>query len=114
MANDDSRGEAMAWQHLLASMTGTVDQARLLRHEYLMPEHRILRHQRQGHSRLSDGAQGPRRERPEAGPAGPHGSGSDRQGRDDARLAPHPGRTEVWRLPAAAVSRASHNRPGAG
>src|SRR5438309_7480272 len=49
------RGEAMDWKHLLASITGTVDQALLLRNEYLVTENRMLRDQLTGRVRLSDG-----------------------------------------------------------
>jgi hypothetical protein len=52
---DDYRGEAMDWKHLLAYITGTVDQELLLRNEYLVTENRILRHQLKGRIRLSDG-----------------------------------------------------------
>jgi len=45
----------MDWKVLLASITAAVDQALLLRHEYLVPENRILRNQIKGHMRLSDG-----------------------------------------------------------
>jgi hypothetical protein len=45
----------MDWKHLLAYITGTVDQALLLRHAYLVTENRILRHQLQDCVRLSDG-----------------------------------------------------------
>ena len=45
----------MDWKHLLAYITGTVDQALLLRNEYLVTENRILRHQIKGRLRLSDG-----------------------------------------------------------
>src|SRR2546422_2292325 len=45
----------MDWKHLLAYITGTVDQALLLRNEYLVTENRILRHQLKGRVRLSDG-----------------------------------------------------------
>jgi putative transposase len=45
----------MDWQHLLASITGTVEQELLLRNEYLVPENRILRNQIKGRLRLSDG-----------------------------------------------------------
>ena len=45
----------MDWKHLLASITGTVDQELLLRNEYLVMENRILRHQLKGRLRLSDG-----------------------------------------------------------
>src|SRR5919198_2645383 len=55
MDGDDYRGEAMDWKHLLASITGTVDQALLRRNEYLVTENRILRHQIKGRVRLSDG-----------------------------------------------------------
>src|SRR5215471_19390346 len=55
MDGDDYRGEAMDWKHLLASITGTVDQELLLRHEYLVTENRILRHQITGRMRLTDG-----------------------------------------------------------
>jgi putative transposase len=48
-------GEAMDWKHLLAYITGTVDQELLLRNEYLVTENRILRHQLKGRLRLSDG-----------------------------------------------------------
>src|SRR5215475_5581175 len=49
------RGEAMDWQHLLASITGTVDQELLLRNESLVTETRLLRHQITGRVRLTDG-----------------------------------------------------------
>ena len=38
--DDDYRGEAMDWKHLLAYITGTVDQELLLRNEYLVTENR--------------------------------------------------------------------------
>src|SRR2546429_4191590 len=55
MDGDDYRGEAMDWKHLLAYITGTVDQELLLRNEYLVTENRILRNQLKGRLRLSDG-----------------------------------------------------------
>src|SRR5262247_1528626 len=45
----------MDWKHLLAYITGTVDQELLLRNEYLVTENRILRDQIKGRVRLSDG-----------------------------------------------------------
>ena len=45
----------MDWKHLLAYITGTVDQELLLRNEYLATENRILRNQLTGRVRLSDG-----------------------------------------------------------
>jgi putative transposase len=45
----------MDWKHLLASITGTVDQELLLRNEYLVAENRMLRNQIKGRVRLSDG-----------------------------------------------------------
>src|ERR671924_718022 len=45
----------MDWKHLLAYITGTVDQELLLRNEYLVTENRILCHQIPGRVRLSDG-----------------------------------------------------------
>src|SRR6201982_1411217 len=45
----------MDWKHLLASITGTVDQELLLRNEYLVTENQILRHQITGRVRLTDG-----------------------------------------------------------
>jgi hypothetical protein len=44
----------MDWQHLLAYITGSVDQALLLRNEYLVTENRLLRNQITGRGRLSD------------------------------------------------------------
>ena len=44
----------MAWKTLLAYITGTVDQALLLRHEYLVTENRILHQQLRGRVRLTD------------------------------------------------------------
>src|ERR687887_2215000 len=55
MDGDDYRGEAMDWKHLLAYITGTVDQELLLRNEYLVTENRILRNQLKRRIRLSDG-----------------------------------------------------------
>src|SRR6266436_891328 len=45
----------MDWKHLLAYITGTVDQHLLLRNEYLVTENRMLRNQITGHVRLTDG-----------------------------------------------------------
>ncbi len=45
----------MDWKTLLAYITGTVDQALLLRNEYLVTENRILRNQIKGRVRLRDG-----------------------------------------------------------
>src|SRR3989441_10002519 len=45
----------MDWKHLLAYITGTVDQELLLRNEYLVRENRILRNQITGRVRLTDG-----------------------------------------------------------
>jgi putative transposase len=44
----------MDWTHLLAYITGTVDQELLLRNEYLVTENRILRNQITGRVRLTD------------------------------------------------------------
>src|SRR6266536_3835282 len=44
----------MDWKTLLAYITGSVDQALLLRNEYLVTENRILRDQLKGRVRLSD------------------------------------------------------------
>src|SRR5881296_1464375 len=45
----------MDWKHLLAYITGTVDQELLLRNEYLVTENRMLRNQLKGRVRLRDG-----------------------------------------------------------
>jgi putative transposase len=45
----------MDWKHLLAYITGTIDQELLLRNEYLVTENRILRGQLTGRLRLTDG-----------------------------------------------------------
>jgi hypothetical protein len=45
----------MDWKHLLAYITGTVDQELLLRNEYLVTENRLLRSQITGRVRLADG-----------------------------------------------------------
>src|ERR671924_1250704 len=55
MDEKGGEGEAMDWKHLLAYITGTVDQELLLRNEYLVTENRILRQQITGRVRLSDG-----------------------------------------------------------
>jgi len=44
----------MDWNHLLAYITGTVDQELLLRNEYLVTENRFLRNQITGRVHLSD------------------------------------------------------------
>ncbi len=51
MDSNDYKGEAMDWKHLLAYITGTVDQELLLRNEYPVTENRILRHQLKGRIR---------------------------------------------------------------
>src|SRR5215831_13515502 len=50
----ESKGETMDWKHLLAYITGTVDQELLLRNEYLVTENRLLRNQIKGRVRLTD------------------------------------------------------------
>jgi len=45
----------MDWKTLLAYITGSVDQALLLRNEYLVTENRMLRNQITGRVRLTDG-----------------------------------------------------------
>jgi hypothetical protein len=45
----------MDWKTLLAYITGSVDQALLLRNAYLVTENRLLRHQITGRVRLTDG-----------------------------------------------------------
>ncbi len=45
----------MDWKHLLAYITGTVDQELLLRNEYLVTENLIPRHQITGRIQLTDG-----------------------------------------------------------
>src|ERR671925_2421098 len=47
------RGEATDWKHLPTSITGTLVQERLMRHESLVTEHRLLRHQINARIRLS-------------------------------------------------------------
>src|SRR2546428_5619206 len=44
----------MDWKHLLAYITGTVDQELLLRNEYPVTENRMLRNQITGRVRLTD------------------------------------------------------------
>jgi putative transposase len=44
----------MDWKHLLAYITGSVDQE-LLRHDYLVTENQIFRQQMKGRMRLTDG-----------------------------------------------------------
>ena len=86
----------MDWKHLLAYITGTVDQELLLRNEYLVTENRILRNQITGRVRLTDG------ERKTLAAIGQKlgkqalaGSGHDRQTRHDSWLAPQAGGPEV-------------------
>ena len=45
----------MDWKMLLAYITGSVDQALLLRNEYVVTENRILRKQLTGRVPLTDG-----------------------------------------------------------
>jgi hypothetical protein len=52
------RGELMDWKHLLAYITGTVDQALLLRNEYLATENHLLRKQMVAYLRLADNSIG--------------------------------------------------------
>src|SRR4029453_8909685 len=48
-------GGGVDLKHLLAYITGTVDQELLLRNEYVVTENRILRHQIPGRVRLTGG-----------------------------------------------------------
>ncbi len=50
-----AEGEVMDWKQLRAYVTGTVDQALLLRNEYLATENRILHNQLKRRVRLHDG-----------------------------------------------------------
>src|SRR6266581_1633130 len=50
-----SKDAVLRLHHLLAYITGTVEQELLLRNEYLVTENRILRNQITGHMRLTDG-----------------------------------------------------------
>src|SRR5712692_12089137 len=55
-ARHQGRGNSrMDWKTLLAYITGSVDQALLLRNEYLVTENRLLRNQLTGRVRLTDG-----------------------------------------------------------
>ena len=54
MLYDDGLEHCMEWPHILAYITGTVDQELLLRNEYLATENRILRDQIKGRLLLSD------------------------------------------------------------
>jgi putative transposase len=45
----------MEWKHVLAYITGSVDQELLVRNEYLVTENRILRQQITGRVQLSNG-----------------------------------------------------------
>jgi hypothetical protein len=47
--------QRMHWPHFLAYLTGIVDQALLLRNEYVATEHRMLRNQLTGRVHLTDG-----------------------------------------------------------
>jgi hypothetical protein len=49
-------GTSMDWKHLLAYITGSVDQELLLRHGYLITENRILRQQIPGRVGLGNEA----------------------------------------------------------
>ncbi len=46
----------MDWKHLLAYITGTVDQELLLRNEYLVTENHILRNQIKGRASITASA----------------------------------------------------------
>jgi hypothetical protein len=48
-------GSHMDWKPLLTYITGSVDEALLLRNEYLVAENRLLCSQIQGRVRLTDG-----------------------------------------------------------
>ena len=86
----------MDWKHLLAYITGTVDQELLLRNEYLVTENRILRNQIKGRVRLSDGERKTLAEiGQKLGKQALAGSGQDRQTRHDSRLAPQARGPEV-------------------
>ena len=86
----------MDWKHLLAYITGTVDQELLLRNEYLVTENRILRDQIKGRIRLSDGERKTLAEiGQKLGKKALAGSGHDRQARHDSWLAPQARGPEV-------------------
>ena len=86
----------MDWKHLLAYISGSVEEELLLRIEYLVAENRILRDQITGRLRLTDGrTQDVGRNRQKAQQAGPGRSGQHRQARHDPGLAPQAGGPEV-------------------
>ena len=86
----------MDWKHLLAYITGTVDQELLLRNEDLVTENRMLRNQITGRVRLTDAERKTLAEiGHKLGKQALAGSRHHRQARYDPRLAPHTGRPEV-------------------
>ena len=86
----------MDWKHLLAYITGTVDQELLLRNEYLVTENRMLRNQIKGRVRLTDGERKTLAEiGQKLGKQALAGSGQDRQARHDPCLAPQTRGPEV-------------------
>ena len=52
--NSRAKGTVIDWEHMLAYVSGTVDQELLARNEYLAAESRILKSQLNGRLKLSD------------------------------------------------------------
>ena len=104
----------MDWKHLLAYITGTVDQALLLRNEYLVTENRILRNQITGRVRLTDSERKTLAEIGQKLGKQALENCHHRQTRHDSWLAPQTGRPEVRRLRPAQGSRTTEGRPRAG
>src|SRR5215217_8827237 len=104
----------MRWKQLLASITRSVDEELRLRNAYLAAENCITPSAPRPCQTDRHGAQDPRRDRPEAGEAGPGGGRDDCKARHDPGLAPYVRRPDGRLLPAAQISRTSPHRPGVG
>ena len=113
----------MDWAHILAYVTGMVDQELLARNEYLAAENRILKSQLKGRLRLSDaeratlGEIGHRLVRKvgrgrQCGPAGHHPGLVPQPGRPQIRW--HEGTSNAWQASDQAGGRATDRSHGRG
>jgi hypothetical protein len=101
----------MEWAHILAYVTGTVDQQLLLRNEYLVAENRILKAQLHGPSAaLGCRASEARRDRVSTGPQGSERGGDRCLTGDHPGVVPKARRSQIRWITSASTPGSAANR----
>src|SRR5216117_1886083 len=100
------------WLRLLAYVTGSINQERLLRNEYLTAENHILKSQIKGRLRLSDGDSATLAGFRSVWGGNPTANRLHRQTGYDPRLVSQAGRSELRRLEETRIGRPPASRCG--